>query len=249
MINDDNFTFMSRYGSKNAILDFIKSDDYSPRYHTDRLNINPFVDPSIVDEVKKINRHYTPSFHSYRLYDPSSEMESKAVSNYHDATAYFNHPKHTDDDLIRIHDKHPEIHIQSESVGPKFIQHLISKNDHQGLHDALLTASRKDVHGIALEHIKKEPIKMKSDGLSLALAGNEHLSKEHQHEIFNSTNHPDVIANLVRNPNLDPDLAFHIVRKHPDLHGLFKIQKKNKIEKYMKAFEEIKQANRNQDDQ
>ena len=249
MINDDNFKFMSRYGSKTAILDFIKSDDYSPHYHTDKLNMNPFVDPSIVDEVKKINPHYTPSLHSHNLYNPSPELESKAVSNYHDATAYFNHPKHKDEDLVRLYDKRPGVYIQSESVGPKFIQHLISKNDHQGLHDALAMTSRNDVHTIAIDHIKKEPIKMKSDGLSLTLAGNENLSKEHQHEIFNSTNHPDVIEMLVRNRNLDPDLAFHIVRKHPDLHGLFKVQKKNKIEKYMKAFEEIKQANRNQDDQ
>lgn len=249
MINDDNFTFMSRYGSKNAILDFIKSDDYSPRYHTDRLNINPFVDPSIVDEVKKINPRYTPSFHSYRLYDPSPEIESKAISNYHDATAYFNHPKHTDDDLIRIYDKHPGVHIQSGSIGPKFIRHLISKNDHQGLRDALAFSKSSDAHEAAMDHIRNESVDIKKDGLKEALAGNRHLSKAHQHEIFNSTKNPYVVDDLVRNPNLDPDLAVHIVRKHPDLHELFKVQKKNKIEKYMKAFEEIKQANRNQDDQ
>lgn len=249
MINDDNYKFMSKYGSKNAILDFIKTADYSPRYHTDRMNNNPFADPSIVDAVRKISPRYTPSFHSYRLYDPSPEMESKAVSDYHDATAYFNHPKHTEDDLIRIYDKNPSIYIQSKSVGAKFIKHLASKKDHQGLYDSIMTSSRTDAHDAAMDHIITEPIKMKSDALKCSLASNEHLSKENQSKIYKSTNHPDVIENLVRNPNLDPDLALDIVKKHKHLHDLFKIHKKNKIQKYMSAFEEIKKANRNQDDQ
>lgn len=216
MINNHNIKFLLRYGSKSTLHDIVDNHGLSGSM-INNIGNNPNADPEIGSKIKaKEGFLYA---HHHNLYAPSASFED-TLQNNTAIESYLDHPKHTEDDLIRIGEKYKfhGITFRPRNAGKKVFEHM-SRNNKDFAHDLADFSSNKEIHEAVFNDSSEMKQSLRSrlarnasvdPNLQIKIIKDEELGTYAQDMIMRQNPHPDVVAEAVRKfPSLSSQLVYH----------------------------------------
>lgn len=233
MINNHNIKFLLRYGSKSTLHDIVDNHGLSGSM-INNIGNNPNADPIIGSKIKKNEGFLYP--HHHNLYEPSREFEDTLLNNTA-IESYLDHPKHSEDDLIRLGEKyrHHGITFRPKNAGKKVFDHMVSRKNKNFAYDLAEFSSNKDIH----EAVFNDNFEG-NRGLKYRLGWNTRVDPDLHIKLLDDPHDGKTYANdMIVKSYLHPRVAEAALTKFPDLSSQFFLHHGWDRDRFKKAFEII----------
>lgn len=238
MINENNIKFLARHGSKSMLHDIVDNHGLSGSL-INHIGNNPNADPEIGSKIKAKEGYLYP--HHHNLYDPSEAFES-TLRNTTDIQSYLDHPKHTEDDLIRLGEayRYQGITFRPRNAGKKVFEHMVNNRRIDFSYDLANYSANKEIHEAALNNDSD----MKH-GLRARLSWNGHVDPDLQVKLFDDPQMGKSYAqDMITRSYVHPKISAAAISKYPDLSSQFVYHHGWDRENHKKAFEIIDAQNK-----